>query len=232
MTDRGDDRKFLKIFLWEYFCSFLFLAFTVFLFFHTLTQAKSLGFNGQALYNEAIKSDVPFLPLIEVFCLFLPLGFLLFRFLRRLYVSRDNPTQYPYSANIRYTLMHLSGVCFFAFLIYHILTTRILSYVTETPMEYLWMVRSIDSPLMVGVYFLGTISGSFYLTQGLWHFLIHWGLTSGQLAQKWSLKICHLLFVILTVINWLVILNFYYQQKAPPVWVGFIFSGIRNALFR
>lgn len=204
-----------------------------FLLFHLYTYSKSLGPNGVKAYNEAILASrhIPFLVVLEVVFIYLPIllhavyGFVI------LYQGRSNVVRYPYEANVRYVFQRLTGVIALFFIGYHVYATRLSSYFSSTPMEYLWMVQMFEHSWKVWFYLIGTTAISFHFANGVWTFLIVWGVTISKYVQRLSLYACMSLFIILTLTNWLVVANFTYHYQAAPSWLAFILKFIKRYLF-
>ncbi|MNN74886.1 Succinate dehydrogenase cytochrome b558 subunit [compost metagenome] len=53
-------------------------------------------------------------------------------------------------------------------------------------------------PLLLAVYVIGVVAACFHFSNGLWSFLISWGVTVGPRSQKVSSVLCLGLFVIVT----------------------------------
>lgn len=204
-----------------------------FLLAHLYTYSKSLGPNGVVAYNEVLQSrkGIPFFVILEILLIYLPILFHAIYGFVILAQSKNNVTRYPHEANIRYSLQRLTGIIAFIFIGYHVYTTRLISYFSGSPMEYLWMVRLFESSWKVWFYLIGSMAISFHFANGLWTFLNVWGITISKQVQRVSLYACMSFFVALTLVNWLVIANFAYHYKEAPGWIGMILKFVKNHLF-
>ncbi|MBI2339217.1 MAG: succinate dehydrogenase [Deltaproteobacteria bacterium] len=205
-----------------------------FLLVHTYTNSKSLAPDGVALYNGAIKSfsEIPFLVFLEIVFVYLPIlfhagyGFVI------LYQGKSNVTRYGSEANIRYTLQRITGMLALVFIGYHVYATRWTALFTGQPMEYLWMVRMFETPWKVWFYLAGTTAVCFHFANGLWTFLIVWGITVSRHSQRVALYACMAVFAGLSVVNLLMIANFTYYHQPAPVWIAAILGFVKMFLFR
>jgi len=61
---------------------------------------------------------------------------------------------------------------------------------------------------MLGFYIVGIISATFHLSNGLWAFLVSWGITQSPQSQKIATYVTNIIFVILSVVGVAAILAF------------------------
>ncbi|HWC76785.1 MAG TPA: succinate dehydrogenase, partial [Blastocatellia bacterium] len=74
--------------------------------------------------------------------------------------------------------------------------------VAEHPERAFEIVRGeFMSPGILFVYFVGIASTTFHFANGLWLFLVDWGVTVGQKAQRVSAYACAAVGVVLTVVG-------------------------------
>ncbi len=116
-----------------------------------------------------------------------------------------NQNQYPYGANIRYSLQRLTGMIAFVFIMYHVLhmhgwfhTQWWLTNVAEPlggakfrPYNAASSAgAALQSPWMLGFYALGIVSCVFHLANGIWSMGITWGVWTSPNSQRWALRVC------------------------------------------
>lgn len=208
------------------------LPVSVFLLEHIFTNSYSL--RGAAAYDAKIDAlqGLPFVVVIEVLFIFVPIAFHALYGLVIIYEGRTNVHHYGFEANWRYTLQRVTGMIGIAFVAYHVYTTRIQSYMTGTPMSFAGMQELLASPAMVIFYLIGSTSLIFHFANGLWTGLIVWGVTVSQASQRLSLKLASLTFFVLATVNVLIILNFAYPEAAGrPVALAAVLSFIKTWLF-
>ena len=97
----------------------------MFFFVHMFTNSKAM--NGEVPFNKAVKEihDIPFLLLIEIFGIFLPL---LFHSVYGVIISSEakpNPLNYGYGRNWFYVFQRATGIFLFFFLLFHELVRQI-----------------------------------------------------------------------------------------------------------
>lgn len=208
------------------------LPVSVFLLEHLFTNSYSLI--GAEAYNAKIEAlqGLPFVVVIEILFIFVPIAFHALYGLVIIYEGRTNVHQYGFEANWRYTLQRVTGIVGIVFVAYHVYATRLTSYLTGTPMSYAWMQELLANPAMVVFYLIGSTSLLFHFANGLWTGLIVWGVTVSPASQRLSLKFVWLVFFVLTIINTLIILNFSYPDSAArPAVVEAILSFVKLWFF-
>lgn len=203
-----------------------------FLLIHIYTNTFSLGPNGPAAYNAKIHEiqETPFLLLVELLVIFLPILFHALYGLIIIFEGRSNGLAYPHEANLRYSAQRITGVIALIYISYHVYKTRILSFVQGTPMTYDWMEELLANPATMWLYLIGTTATVFHFANGVWTFAITWGLTVTAWSQRLLLYGCMGLFAILSLVNWLIVLNFAYG-KSGPAWVMLSIDWVQTYLF-
>lgn len=56
----------------------------------------------------------------------------------------------------------------------------------------------VTQPLLLTLYIIGIVAACFHFSNGLWSFLISWGITVGPRAQRVSSYLCLGIFVLVT----------------------------------
>lgn len=170
---------------------------SLFLFIHLFIN--SFATKGEQAFNDkaATMESLPFLAVIEVLFIFLPLIYHGVYGMYVAYTSGYNANKYSWGRNVMFTLQRISGVITFIFLCYHLWTTKIMS---DNP-NFDMMVNIVKNPLGYWFMIIGTVAAVFHLANGLWGFLIHWGVTVGPRAQRVSAYTMIAIFVVLSAIG-------------------------------
>ena len=200
----------------------------VFLVMHLMANASILG--GAEIFNasvERIHSLGPLLVPVEIVGIFIPLAFHILIGIKIVTTAKNNAGIYKYRANIRYTLQRASGVIATLFILYHLFHMhwigKPLSFMggaqfdphnaTETAaaaIQLHWIIAPI--------YALGVISTVYHFANGLWTFLITWGITVGQRAQRVAGGMCAALGVVLCIVGLAAVSGFrMYEAGEQPV---------------
>ena len=63
------------------------------------------------------------------------------------------------------------------------------------------MEEILSNPLMLGFYIVGVISATFHLANGIWSFLVSWGITQSPQSQKIATYVTLVIFLALSVVG-------------------------------
>ena len=144
-------------------------------------------------------TGMPFLIVIEFAVIIVPILFHGTYGLFLTYEHQPNAAQYGYYRNWLFHFQRWTGVIMIIYIFWHVYTTRIMSIVTDTHMSYAFMNGFLNNPQWGGFatifMVIGLAATVFHFTNGMWNFLIKWGITVGPESQRWSLAIC-------TVVGW------------------------------
>lgn len=167
----------------------------LFFFVHMFTNSKAM--NGEANFEKAVQEihDLPFLLLLEIFGIFIPL---LFHSIYGIIISgeaRNNVLSYGYSRNWFYLIQRLTGGFLFFFLLFHILNLRfgLMPGLNMTPvagnadLAFNIVAGEFSIPWVLILYILGVAATSWHLAYGFWLFAVDWGFVIGEKAQRYTL---------------------------------------------
>ena len=193
--------------------------------FYTNSKAWSGGVDatgkiitGSQMFNEAVADlqSIPHIVFIEVLGIFIPLIYHAVYGLIITYEGRPNVGSYDYGRNWLYFFQRVTGVILFFFIAFHVLNFRFglipglneIS-VAEHP-EKAFQIVSAEFKIwwVMFLYIIGIVSTTFHFANGLWLFLVDWGVTIGQRAQRLSGYLCAALGVTLTAVGIIVALAF------------------------
>ena len=158
---------------------------------------------GEDAYNtaSAIMVNLPFKMFLETFVIFVPL---LFHGLYGVYIAmqaKNNVIRYKYMRNWQFYLQRLSGLLTLAFLIWHVWETKISYELYGGEMGYNFMAEVVSSPLVLVLYIIGIVSATYHFSNGIWTFLISWGITISPKSQKVFSYITFGIFLVITYIG-------------------------------
>lgn len=167
----------------------------LFLMFHLFVNA--LSFWGPGVYNGMVQviGHLPFLPVIEIVFLGLPL---LYHIGYGIYITVTgsvNLSSYPYTRNWMYVLQRVTGFIAFVFIGYHVWSTTIQGRFFGADISFEMMRQYLQTPWILAVYAVGIVGAAFHFSNGLWSFCITWGITAGPRSQRGAGYACAVLFV-------------------------------------
>ena len=159
---------------------------------------------GAEAYNETARhlQELPFALALEVLVLAVPI---FFHGIYGLFItaeSRPNPITSPFLRNLLYTLQRGTGIIVFAFILFHLWTTRLVQLDDHHALDLFHQVQStVANPWLFAFYVAGILSATFHFANGLWSFAIVWGITVGPRAQQRMAAVSAVVFLVLSVIG-------------------------------
>ncbi|NGZ76771.1 succinate dehydrogenase cytochrome b558 subunit [Saccharibacillus alkalitolerans] len=190
---------------------------SLFLIEHAITNYAAFD-GGQAGFQKAVRSlnDLPLVFFLELFFIWLPLLFHGVYGLYIAYQAQPNIGHFNTERNWRYVLQRVSGVVAFVFIVWHVYSTRFqisLGNVTHDELGG-WMHDMVTQPGYFVFFLVGVIATTFHFANGVWAFLVSWGITVGPRAQRISSYICMGLFVAVTALFMLSLFAFRGEEFA------------------
>ncbi len=148
---------------------------------------------------EAFNGQIHFLQSLP-YVLALELGFIALPILLHagigIYIwthSQNNIQQYGYLRNWLYTLQRWTGIVTILYIGYHVFELRIRpigDHGFHSLVDFNFMVEYFSHPHNVVIYVIGVGCAMFHFANGIWNFLVKWGITIGPLAQRVSGYAC------------------------------------------
>jgi succinate dehydrogenase / fumarate reductase cytochrome b subunit len=148
------------------------------------TNSFILG--GPEVYNEKIEflRSLPFVTFMEVTFIALPILYHAFYGLYVWGTGKSNLAWYPYPKNFLYTLQRWTGLLALLYIAYHVYHTRIVNALFGTEVSYGRMQELVSVPWVFWFYVAGLAAVMFHFANGIWGFLVSWGVTISQRSQK------------------------------------------------
>lgn len=144
---------------------------------------------------------IPLLPVLEIFFIFIPLMYHAFYGLYIVFRAKNNVSQFGTFRNYMFVVQRVTGVITLIFIIWHVWQTRIQLLFDPTPTanELAADTASILSNDITAIlYGIGVISTVFHFCNGMWSFLVSWGVTIGPRAQLVSTWVWIVAFVVIS----------------------------------
>ena len=169
----------------------------VFLLEHFYTNSKAVNpMTGEHDFNQAVGDlqGIPYILLIEIFGIFIPL---LYHAIYGLIITlewRPNNLNYPYGRNWFYTIQRVTGIILFLFIAFHVLNFRFgiipgldtygRSVAHHANEAYGIVAKEFGHTWIFAIYVIGITSTVWHLANGVWLFLVDWGIAIGARAQR------------------------------------------------
>src|SRR5215212_7047733 len=164
----------------------------VFLLEHFYTNSKAM--TGPDDFNNAVRDlqSIPYIIFIETLGIFVPLIYHAVYGLFITWEARPNNLAYPYPRNWFYTIQRVTGIILFFFILFHVLNFRFglvpglnTTSVAHHPDQAFQIVsREFSIPWVMIIYIVGITSTVWHFANGIWLFLVDWGIAIGAQAQR------------------------------------------------
>lgn len=181
----------------------------LFLVFHLSLNFTATG--GEEAYNNAtgVMDLVPhsLLLIVEWIVIYIPI---LFHGLYGVYIAftaTNNVKRFGTFRNWMFALQRFTGVFLVIFIAWHIFQTRI-QKALGAEVEFSMMEEIVRNPWMLAFYIVGILSATFHLSNGIWSFLVSWGITQSPKSQKIASYVTMVFFVLLSIVGVAAILAF------------------------
>jgi succinate dehydrogenase / fumarate reductase cytochrome b subunit len=159
---------------------------------HFYTNSKAL--TGPKDFNTAVAElqSIPYILFVEIGGIFIPLIYHAVYGLVITMEARPNNLAYPYPRNWFYLIQRLTGVILFVFILFHVLNFRFglipglnTVSVAHRPDRAFEIVAGEFRmvPIFI-IYTIGITATVWHLANGIWLFLVDWGITIGERAQR------------------------------------------------
>ena len=181
----------------------------IFLLEHFYTNSKAL--TGPGDFNHAVQDlqSIPYILFVEIGGIFIPLLYHAIYGLVITMEARPNNLAYPYARNWFYTIQRVTGVILFFFITFHVLNFRfglVPGLNTQSVAHHVDEAFNIVArefrmiPIFI-IYMIGITATVWHLANGLWLFLVDWGITIGERAQRLTGYACIAFGVLLLLVG-------------------------------
>lgn len=172
----------------------------IFLVEHLITNFQAVS-GGKEGFNDAVMflQSIPFVLFLEIFGIWLPL---LYHGVYGLFIAfqaRHNVNRYSYARNQMFMWQRITGVLTIIFIAWHFSHTRLQVSLGNLDHDQLGsqIHELVTNPIYFALYCIGIVAATFHFCNGMWSFLVSWGITVGPRAQRASSYVWMVAFVIL-----------------------------------
>jgi succinate dehydrogenase / fumarate reductase, cytochrome b subunit len=171
----------------------------LFLMQHMVVNQFATG--GEESFNKAaaFMEHLPFRYLLETFVIFLPLLFHAIYGLYIAFTAKNNASRYGFFRNWMFLLQRVSGVITLIFITWHVWETRVAA-AFGSEVNFQMMENILSNPFMFGFYVVGVISTTFHFANGLWSFMVSWGITVTPRSQVISTYVTIVIFIATSIV--------------------------------
>ena len=160
-----------------------------FMAFHLFENSSAA--NGAEAFRSRVMeiNSMPFVPVLEVLGIWLPLAFHAGYGMVIVFEGRPNVAAYGHGRNWLYLMQRVTGVIALAFIVFHMMNFRF--HKEEFMADPYGNVKGVlSTPWVFGFYLLGIGSCVFHFANGLCGFLFSWGFTVGPSSKRLAAMAC------------------------------------------
>ena len=164
----------------------------IFLLEHFYTNSKAL--TGPGDFNHAVRDlqSIPYILFVEIGGIFIPLIYHAVYGLVITWEARPNNLNYPYPRNWFYLIQRITGIVLFFFILFHVLNFRFgmipglntISVAHEPDKAFDIVAGEFRMVPIFLIYMVGITATVWHFANGIWLFLVDWGITIGERAQR------------------------------------------------
>ncbi|HEV7397763.1 MAG TPA: succinate dehydrogenase cytochrome b558 subunit [Pyrinomonadaceae bacterium] len=181
----------------------------LFLLEHFYTNSKALS--GQADFNRAVADlqSIPYIIFVEIGGIFIPLIYHAVYGMFITFEARPNNLAYPYPRNWFYLIQRITGVILFFFITFHVLNFRFgmipglnrISVATQSDQAFQIVAGEFSMVPIFIIYMIGITATVWHFANGIWLFMVDWGITIGERAQRLTGYACIAFGVVLLAVG-------------------------------
>lgn len=175
----------------------------LFLIEHALTNYSAFE-GGPDKFQKSVNGlhSLPLIFFLELFFIWLPILYHGVYGLYLAFTSNLNVNRFQYGRNWAFALQRITGVITFIFIVWHLWQIRVQVALGQLTTEEFGakMYDIMHNPAYFVLYLIGVLAATFHFANGLWAFLVSWGITVGPRAQRVSSRVCMVIFVIMSVL--------------------------------
>ena len=161
---------------------------------HFYTNSKAM--TGRNDFNEAVRDlqSIPYVLFIEIGFIFIPLIYHAVYGLVITVEARPNNLYYPYPRNWFYLIQRITGVILFFFILFHVLNFRFgvipgldtygRAVAHHWQQGYDIVANEFRIWWIAIIYVIGITATVWHFANGIWLFMVDWGIAIGARAQR------------------------------------------------
>jgi succinate dehydrogenase / fumarate reductase, cytochrome b subunit len=181
----------------------------LFLLEHFYTNSKALS--GATDFNKAVADlqSIPYILFVEIGGIFIPLIYHAVYGLVITVEARPNNLAYPYPRNWFYLVQRITGIILFFFITFHVLNFRFgmvpglnrVSVATHSDQAFGIVAGEFSMISIFIIYMIGITATVWHFANGIWLFMVDWGITIGERAQRLTGYACIAFGVVLLAVG-------------------------------
>lgn len=172
-----------------------------FLLVHLLVNHQAT--KGAEAFNHAagFMESLPFLIVLEFLFIYIPLVYHGVYGVHIAFTAQANVGHYSQFRNVMFFLQRVTGIISFIFIAIHLWQTRLQKAFGGHEVNYNMVHDFAQHPGWLIAYIIGILSVVFHFSNGLWSFLVTWGVLQSKFSQRVFTWVSLIVFLILGYIG-------------------------------
>ena len=163
---------------------------------HQATQGAE-AFNKASMFMESL----PFLIIVEFLFIYIPILYHGLYGIHIAFTAKENIGHYSIFRNWMFALQRVTGVITFIFIFVHLWQTRLQKAFFGKEVNYDMMHQTLQHPLWAIIYMICIVAVVFNFANGIWSFLVTWGILQSKKSQQVFTWVSLIVFLILSYIG-------------------------------
>lgn len=168
---------------------------------HIFTISRAIAGPKEFDAATAFLQTIPMKAAMEIGFIALPLLFHGIYGLYAAFIAKNNVLTYSYFRNWTFYAQRITAYIAFLFIAWHVWLLRFGGAGLGQVTTFQAVAQVMDNPVTFALHLIGFIATVFHFTNGLWAFLITWGVTVGPRSQRMSQYLCWGLFAFLNIVG-------------------------------
>ncbi|MGV3243712.1 succinate dehydrogenase cytochrome b558 subunit [Staphylococcus sp. 11261D007BR] len=164
---------------------------------------------GVEAYNKAagFMDSLPFLYALEIILIYIPILYHALYGIHIAFTAKHNIGHYSYTRNWLFLFQRISGIITFIFIMVHLWQTRLQKLLGEE-VNFDMVHDIVSNPAWLIFYIVCIIAVVFHFANGLWSFLVTWGILQSPKSQRVFTWVSLVIFLVVSFIGVRAILAF------------------------
>ena len=182
--------------------------------------SNAFATKGPGAYTKQVEflSGVPFVFFLELFGIWIPIGYHALYGFYIWFRGEGNVAEYPWGGNWMYSAQRWTGAVAFFYIVWHTWHLRFSGvHILTYPASAFGKVQSElnGHPWALAFYAAGIVCASWHFAYGLWLFAAKWGITQGPIARRRFGYVCFAIAVAFIVVGFVTLTVFRATPQQP-----------------
>ncbi len=165
---------------------------------------------GEESYNKAagFMGNLPFVLALEIFVIYLPLIFHAVLGVYIAFTAKYNLGNYKFGRNWAFFFQRITGIIALIFIVWHVWQTRVQVALGNAEVNADMMYNILQQPFYFWFYIISIVAIVYHLANGLWGFVVSWGIAQSPKSQRFFSYVSVLVFVVVSYIGIRTVIEF------------------------